>query len=172
MQRRRFAAEDSKGVREEAAATAPRFTETPAASDALCASRCFARQRARFGKCAFVSGYDLRVRSSTFVRKRFKSEVDYVTRRFDASSAELRSSWGCIFAETPLNAISRSNWSPESAEVRRTSWTRLVRMVPGFRVGLEQNRKALTITLNTYQKASLALFCGAAIFITATVASP
>jgi hypothetical protein len=37
-----------------------------------------------------------------------KSEVDYVTRRFNASSAELKSSWGCTFAETPLNAISRS----------------------------------------------------------------
>jgi hypothetical protein len=27
--------------------------------------------------------------------------------------AGLKSPWGCTFAETPLNAISRSNWSPE-----------------------------------------------------------
>jgi hypothetical protein len=28
-----------------------------------------------------------------------------------------KSLWGCTFAETPLNAISRSNWSPESAKM-------------------------------------------------------
>jgi len=30
--------------------------------------------------------------------------------------------WGCTFAETTLYAISRSNWSPESAEVMRQSY--------------------------------------------------
>jgi hypothetical protein len=45
---------------------------------------------------------------------RVKSAFDYVTRRFNASSAGLKNPWGCIFAETPLYAISRSNWSPES----------------------------------------------------------
>src|SRR6266446_4889600 len=47
-----------------------------------------------------------------------KSDADYVTRRFDASSARLKNSLGWTFAETPPNAISRSNWSPESAELR------------------------------------------------------
>jgi hypothetical protein len=39
---------------------------------------------------------------------------DYVIRRFNAPSADLKADW--IFAETPLSAISRFNWSPESAE--------------------------------------------------------
>ena len=47
-----------------------------------------------------------------------KSALDYVIRRFDLPSARLNKPQGWIFAETPLNAISRSNWSPESAEVR------------------------------------------------------
>jgi hypothetical protein len=41
---------------------------------------------------------------------------DYVIRRFNAPSADLKADW--IFAETPLSAISRFNWSPESPEVR------------------------------------------------------
>ena len=32
--------------------------------------------------------------------------ADYVTRRFNALSAELKSSWGCTFVETALSAIS------------------------------------------------------------------
>ena len=40
---------------------------------------------------------------------------------FNASLAGLKSSWGWTFAGTPLYAISRSNWIPESAQVRRTS---------------------------------------------------
>jgi hypothetical protein len=44
--------------------------------------------------------------------------VDYVIRRFNLSSARPNSRRGWIFAETPFSAISRSNWSPESAEVR------------------------------------------------------
>jgi len=47
-----------------------------------------------------------------------KIVFDYVTRRFNASSAELKSSWGCTFAETPSCAISSFNWNPESAEAR------------------------------------------------------
>ena len=75
----------------------------------------------------------LHIKSSTFVRERLKNEVevDHVTRRFNASSAGLKSSWGCTFAETTFYAISRSNWSPESAEVDALLM-RLVRMVPGF----------------------------------------
>jgi hypothetical protein len=46
-----------------------------------------------------------------------KSALDYVIRRFDLPSARLNKQ-GWIFAETPLNAISRSNWSPESAQGR------------------------------------------------------
>jgi len=38
-----------------------------------------------------------------------KNILDYVTRRFNASSAGLKSSWGWTFAGTPLSAISRSN---------------------------------------------------------------
>jgi hypothetical protein len=53
--------------------------------------------------------------SSTFVRKSFKNAADYVIRRFNAS---LAGRWGWTYAGKPLNAISRSNWSPESAEVR------------------------------------------------------
>ena len=41
---------------------------------------------------------------------------DYVIRRFNAPSADLKADW--IFAETPLSAISRFNWSPESPEAR------------------------------------------------------
>jgi hypothetical protein len=47
---------------------------------------------------------------------RSNNAVDYVTRRFNASSAELSLLAGCTFAETPLNAISRPDWSPNSAE--------------------------------------------------------
>jgi hypothetical protein len=48
-----------------------------------------------------------------------KNVLDYVTRRFNASSAGLKSRLrGLTFAEAPLSTISRSNWSPESAEVR------------------------------------------------------
>jgi hypothetical protein len=48
-------------------------------------------------------------------------EVDYVIRRFNASSAGLKKPVGLTFAEAPLNAISRFNWSPESPEVRPLS---------------------------------------------------
>ena len=41
---------------------------------------------------------------------------DYVIRRFNASSAGMK--MGLTFAKTPLNAISRFNWSPESTEAR------------------------------------------------------
>jgi hypothetical protein len=41
--------------------------------------------------------------------------LDYVTRRFKASLARLNKAAG---AEPPLYAISRFNWSPESAEMR------------------------------------------------------
>jgi hypothetical protein len=38
---------------------------------------------------------------------------------FNASSAGIRKArWGWIDTETPFSAISRSNWSPDSAEVR------------------------------------------------------
>src|SRR5206468_7723755 len=48
-----------------------------------------------------------------------KNVLDYVTRRFNASPAGLKSRLGGLtFAEAPLSAISRSNWRPESAEVR------------------------------------------------------
>jgi hypothetical protein len=44
---------------------------------------------------------------------------DYVIRRPNALSTELRSRLkGLTFAETPLSAISRLNWSPESPEAR------------------------------------------------------
>src|SRR4029453_4305181 len=48
-----------------------------------------------------------------------KIALDYVIRGSNASSAGVKS-WlgGLTFAETPFSAISRSNWSPESAEVR------------------------------------------------------
>src|SRR5437879_6960231 len=48
-----------------------------------------------------------------------KIPVDYVSRRLNALSSRLKSrSEGLTFAETPLSAISRFTWSPESAEVR------------------------------------------------------
>ncbi len=44
---------------------------------------------------------------------------DYVIRRLNALSAGSESRLGGLtFAEAPLSAISRFNWSPESAEVR------------------------------------------------------
>jgi hypothetical protein len=47
------------------------------------------------------------------------STLDYVIRRPNALSTELRSRLkGLAFAETPLSAISRFNWSPESPEAR------------------------------------------------------
>jgi hypothetical protein len=45
-----------------------------------------------------------------------KSEADYVSRRFNASSARLIEFGSWTFAETPLCAISRSNWSSELPE--------------------------------------------------------
>jgi hypothetical protein len=55
----------------------------------------------------------------TCVRKRFINEVDYVIRRFNASSAGLKKPRGAgPSLGLPLSAISRSNWSPESAKVR------------------------------------------------------
>ena len=47
-----------------------------------------------------------------------KNLLNYVIRRFNFSSARLISPRGWTFAETPFSAISRSNRSPESAEVR------------------------------------------------------
>src|SRR5438034_6807736 len=57
--------------------------------------------------------------------------LDYVTRRFNVSSAGLKKLVGWTFAETPLNAISRSNWSPESAEVRPLFKAPREKLVPG-----------------------------------------
>ena len=49
-----------------------------------------------------------------------KKVLDYVTRRFNASSAGLKSRLGSLtFAEAPLSAISRFNWSSESTKARR-----------------------------------------------------
>jgi hypothetical protein len=45
--------------------------------------------------------------------------LDYVIRRLDAFSAGLKNRLkGLTFAETPLSAISRFSWSPESPEAR------------------------------------------------------
>src|SRR5206468_12620827 len=61
-----------------------------------------------------------------------KSILDYVIRRFNASSGRAQSRLGSLtFAEAALSAISRFNWSPESAEVRPLLQSALVRMVPG-----------------------------------------
>jgi hypothetical protein len=44
---------------------------------------------------------------------------DYVIRRLNALSTGLKSRLkGLAFAETPLSAISRFTWSPESSEAR------------------------------------------------------
>ena len=43
---------------------------------------------------------------------------DYVIRPFNVPSAELKSPWGLDLPETPLSAISRLNWSPESTKAR------------------------------------------------------
>ena len=60
-----------------------------------------------------------------------KNAFDRVIRHFNAPSAGLKKRGGWIFAGPPLSAISRSNWSPESAKVRPPFQKRLVRMVPG-----------------------------------------
>ena len=52
-------------------------------------------------------------------RIRYKP-FDYVIRRLSALSAGLKSAgWGLTCGETPLSAISRFNWSPESTKARR-----------------------------------------------------
>ena len=54
----------------------------------------------------------------TIVRIAYKS-FDYVIRRLNALLTWVKG-WlkGLTFAETPLSAISRFNWSPESPEAR------------------------------------------------------
>ncbi len=42
----------------------------------------------------WLRDYILDIKSSTIVRQLFKSDADYVSRRFNEPSAELRSSWG------------------------------------------------------------------------------
>src|SRR5205823_4610979 len=44
--------------------------------------------------------------------------IDYVTRRFNASLARLKSLWGSTFAETTPNAISRSEPEPRNQPER------------------------------------------------------
>ena len=77
-----------------------------------------------------------------------KIVLDYVIRRLNALSAGLKSRWGLDLAETPFSAISRSNWSPESAEVRPHLIMRLVRvvLVPCGLEHLNQRKKDLTIS--------------------------
>ena len=58
-----------------------------------------------------------------------KIVLDYVIRRLNALSAGLKSRWGLDLRWAPFSAISRSNWSPESAEVRPHLIMRLVRVV-------------------------------------------
>src|SRR5207302_6731145 len=49
-----------------------------------------------------------------------KMAFDYVTRRLNALSADLKKRLGGLtFAEAPLSAISRFNWSAESTKARR-----------------------------------------------------
>ena len=72
----------------------------------------------RFGRTAMD---DARKRLDTRTPHYAKSVLDYVIRRFSASSGGLKKPWGWIYAGTPLNAISTSNWSPESAEGRLLS---------------------------------------------------
>ena len=61
---------------------------------------------------------------------RIMPNFDCVIRRLNALSAGLKGRLeGLTFAETPLSAISRFNWSPESPEARRCS-KHLVRMIP------------------------------------------
>jgi hypothetical protein len=51
------------------------------------------------------------------VASTLKISVDHVTRRLDALSAGLKGrSGGLTFAETPLSAIPRFNWSFEASE--------------------------------------------------------
>src|SRR6266542_4153087 len=56
--------------------------------------------------------------------------IDEVIRRVNALSAGLNRLKGLSFAETPLSAISRFSWSPESPEARPLFQERLVKMVP------------------------------------------
>ena len=59
--------------------------------------------------------------------------LDYVTRRFNASSAELKKPEGAgPSLEPPLSAIARSTWNPESAGMRSLVGTSLpVRVLLG-----------------------------------------
>jgi hypothetical protein len=59
---------------------------------------------------------DLGLRSNRLLSESAaKIVLDYVTRRFNASSIGFqKAGWGGLtFAETPLSAISRFTWSPE-----------------------------------------------------------
>ena len=92
---------------------------------------CFSRQtRNREGEKRFIVSADEKLtallsgrtgetpnKAQQIVVGAGKSALDYVIRRFDLPSARLNKQ-GWIFAETPLNAISRFNWSPESAQGR------------------------------------------------------
>jgi hypothetical protein len=79
--------------------------------------------------------------------------LDYVTRRFNASSAGPKSRLGSLtFAEAPLSAISRFNWSPESTKARRL-FEAPRQDDSSFRADLEQstikNRKKHVMTKST-----------------------
>ena len=79
--------------------------------------------------------------------------LDYVTRRFNASSAGFKSRLGGLtFAEAPLSAISRFNWSPESTKARRL-FEALRQNDSSFRADLEQstikNRRNCVMTKST-----------------------
>ncbi|MEY2565247.1 MAG: hypothetical protein QOH88_3440 [Verrucomicrobiota bacterium] len=62
---------------------------------------------------------DTALKASTSVRLLHINKADYVIRRFNAFPAGLKIPWSWTFAGTPLNAISISNWSSDSAEMRR-----------------------------------------------------
>jgi hypothetical protein len=67
-----------------------------------------------------------------------KNILDYVIRRFNASSAWAEvSPCGWTSAGKPLNAISRSNRSPESAEERLLFKAPRVRIGSWFRAELD-----------------------------------
>jgi hypothetical protein len=87
---------------------------------------------------SFAAPKRIRLRSNIQLSGALLIIFDYVIRCLNALSAGLKAGWkGLTFAETPLSAISRFSWSPESPEVRP-----LLKVPPedgsSFRLGLEQ----------------------------------
>jgi hypothetical protein len=74
-----------------------------------------------------------RIKLDKLSRVLVKNILDYVTRRFNASSAGLKNPWGWTYAETPLSAIAEIPTGTGATEVGKNSRTRWVSSFAGAR---------------------------------------